>query len=204
MSWSDEHRRDDPLRLNRGLRASSWRKSARAAGTAAALAGALFIAGCSFQPLYGDRGDGSGAAQSIGAIGISQISGRVGQRLRNQLIFLTTGGQEPFAPEYQLDVSTKQTVRSIVVRVDGDARGKVFILSSTFSLRRIADKAILLESTGTAQAAFESFDEIYADRRARIDAENRAADELARSIQIRVAAAIDRADPVEPSKPASY
>ena len=67
-----------------------WRSSAIAL---ALCAGAAALAGCGFQPLYGGTtAGGAKLAEVMAAVEIDPIPGRVGQRVRNELIFENTGG----------------------------------------------------------------------------------------------------------------
>ena len=68
----------------------SWRSFAIAL---ALCAGAGALAGCGFQPLYGGTtASGAKLAEVMAAVDINPIPGRVGQRVRNELIFENTGG----------------------------------------------------------------------------------------------------------------
>ncbi|HKA64672.1 MAG TPA: hypothetical protein VKD00_02965, partial [Methyloceanibacter sp.] len=53
---------------------------------------ALALAGCGFQPLYGTTAGGSRLGAVMAGVDVTPIPGRVGQRLRNELIFENTGG----------------------------------------------------------------------------------------------------------------
>src|SRR3989337_3733984 len=69
-----------------------WRSSALIAALFAGLA-ALALAGCGFQPLYGGTtAGGAKLAEVMAAVETTPIPGRVGQKLRNELIFTNTGG----------------------------------------------------------------------------------------------------------------
>ena len=59
---------------------------------ALAVTAALSLAGCGIQPLYGSTASGSRLGRRHGWRRIAPIPGRVGQRVRNELIFENTGG----------------------------------------------------------------------------------------------------------------
>ena len=48
------------------------------------------------------------------------IPGRVGQRIRNELIFQSSGGGELLPPTHRLEVSITESVLSTLVKIDGD------------------------------------------------------------------------------------
>ena len=116
------------------------------------------------------------------------IPGRVGQKIRNELIFQSTGGGDALPPEYHLDVAIREQVISTLVRKDGDSQSQVYNLEAKFQLIRVADNAVLLEGTSYGRASFERFDSIYSNVKAREDAENRAARAVAQDIKTRLAA----------------
>lgn len=178
--------------------------TARRAMTAMVVVGtAALLSACGsggFQPLYGTTASGTSTVDALAAVDVATIPGRVGQVVRNRLIFQTTGGDVALPSEYRLEVALRQSVRSILVETDGDARGQVYELRSQFKLVRVADKEVVLSDKGTTRAAFQRQVRIsledpnkvarsgYSDIRARRDAENRAAREAADMIRTRVAA----------------
>jgi LPS-assembly lipoprotein len=146
------------------------------------------LAGCQFQPLYGTTPDGKSLKTVMKSVDISPIPGRVGQRLRNELIFGTTGGGNADAPKYKLQIAIRESITSILVETTGDAEGQLYNLSASFQLIRIGDSAVLLKGESTSRAAYDKFEQIFANTRARIDAENRAARIVADGIKTRIAA----------------
>ena len=58
---------------------------------------ALGLAGCGLQPLYGSTASGSRLAAVMSSVDVAPVPGRVGQRVRNELIFENTGGSEAAA-----------------------------------------------------------------------------------------------------------
>jgi LPS-assembly lipoprotein len=177
---------------------SAWRQPSRlrAAGVITALAiGLPVLAGCSgngFQPLYGQSGVGAGMQQRMAAVEFQKIPGRVGQRMRNELIFLSTGGGHPAPPEYRVETVIKQQVKTTLVKIDGDSRAQVYVLEAAFRIIDLKSKKVLLQGSSTSQAVFERFNPIFSNIRAREDAENRAARTVAREVHDRIAAFLSR------------
>ncbi len=168
----------------------------RAVGVIAALAiSTSMLAGCSggsFKPLYGQSGVGAGMQQRMAAVEYQKIPGRVGQRMRNELIFLSTGGGHPAPPEYRVETVIKQRVTTTLVQIDGDSRAQVYVLEAAFRIIDLKSRKVLLQGNSTSQAAFERFKPIFSNIRAREDAENRAARTVAREVHDRVAAFLSR------------
>lgn len=146
------------------------------------------LAGCQFQPLYGTTPDGQSLQTVMKTVDISPIPGRVGQRLRNELIFRTTGGGNAQSPKYKLQIAIRESITSILVETTGDAEGQLYNLNASFTLVRVGDNMVLLEGESTSRAAYDKFEQIFANTRARIDAENRAARIVADGIKTRIAA----------------
>ena len=141
-----------------------------------------------FRPLYGSAGIGAGADQKLAQVEIETIPGRVGQRIRNELIFQTSGGGEPVSSAYTLDISIRESVTSTLIRVDGDARSQIYNLDASFKLVRKSDKAVVLTGTSFGRAGFERNSSIFSNVRARDDAENRAANTVGQDLKSRLAA----------------
>src|SRR5262249_14241611 len=110
----------------------SWRSLAIAVAASLA-AGAL--AGCGLQPLYGGTTAGGQKLSDVMAgVEINPIPGRVGQKIRNELIFATTGGGYPAPSRYRLDVTIKESLVNQLVEISGDAAGQGHHLDATFRL----------------------------------------------------------------------
>ena len=165
-----------------------WRSSLLIAALFAGLA-ALALAGCGFQPLYGGTtAGGAKLAEVMAAVDITPIPGRVGQKLRNELIFANTGGGYAAPARYKLDIAIKESVTDELVQITGDATGQVYQLEATFKLINSSNGQVLLEGKAISRAAYNRLQEIFANVRARYDAENRAARTISESIKTQVAA----------------
>ncbi len=142
-----------------------------------------------FRPLYASPAVvGTDVNQKLAELDIAPIPGRVGQRLRNELIYQSTGGDLPAAPVYRLNVVIRESITATLVRVDGDSLGSTYNLDASFTLIRISDKAIMLEGKSYGRAPFQRFDSVFANVRARKDAEDRAAQIIGDELKSRLAA----------------
>ncbi len=154
---------------------------------------AVGLTGCGFQPLYGTTAGGSRLGAVMQGIEITPIPGRVGQELRNELIFASTGGGDAAKTIYKLDIVIKERVSKQLVKISGDAQQEVYELTANFKLTNATNNQILLTGGSVSRAPYERVDTIFANVRARIDAENRAARTVADSIKIRLAAYLSTA-----------
>ncbi len=75
-----------------------------------------------------------------------------------------------------------------LVQITGDATGQVYQLDATFKLIDAANGKILMQGSAISRAPYNRFQEIFANVRARYDAENRAARTISESIKTQVAA----------------
>ncbi len=67
-------------------------------GALVASAAAIALAACTVQPLYGPTPTGQAVVTTVASIGIEPADTRVGQQIRNALIFDLDGGDEPVNP----------------------------------------------------------------------------------------------------------
>ena len=100
---------------------------------ALAVTAAISLAGCGIQPLYGTTAGGSRLAAAMAGVDITPIPGRVGQRVRNELIFENTGGSGQTGTTYKLDIVIKESLTNELVKISGDAKSQVYELDATLS-----------------------------------------------------------------------
>lgn len=169
-------------------RAMSRRSLVR--GLSLLLAAAPALAACSsggIRPLYSATPSGVGVQERLAQLEVAPIPGRVGQRIRNELIFDSSGGGDLAPPVYRLEVSINESVLTTLVKIDGESLGQIYTLQANFKLINIKDKRVLLTGTSHGRAGFERFESIYSNVRARDDAENRAARTVADDLKTRMA-----------------
>lgn len=146
--------------------------------------------GGGFRPLYGTSASGVPTQERLAHVEFAPIPGRVGQRIRNELIFESTGGGTPLPPTHRLEVVVKESMLSTLVTNQGEALGQIYAIQASFRLIDITtkDKKVVLQGTSQGRASFERFQSIYSNVRAREDAENRAAQTVADDLKTRLAA----------------
>ena len=86
------------------------RRRAAACGLAALLS--LALPGCGFQPVYGDRPDGGGAA-ALHQVSVEPIPDRVGVRLRSELNQLFSPQRAPATHSLRITIESKSQVMAI-------------------------------------------------------------------------------------------
>jgi LPS-assembly lipoprotein len=172
---------------------ASIAKWARCSAVLAAVGVATVVGGCEsgsgFRPLYAAGPTGTSLTlDRMAQVEITTIPSRVGQRIRNELIFQATGGAGVTTnPVYRLDIAIRESVLSSMVSRTGDTAAQIYNLDAKFRLTRISDKKLVLEGTAFGRAAFERYTSIYSNVRAKDDAENRAARTVAEDLKSRLA-----------------
>lgn len=168
----------------------------RPLGLSLLLVAAMMLSACGdaggFRPLYGAGASGN-VGEQLKQVDFSPIPGRVGQRIRNEMIFQTTGGGDAQPPTHRLEVVLAESLTSTLVNVQGEAAGQVYSVQATFRLVDTKDKKVVFQGTSNARAGFERFESIYSNVRAREDAENRVARTIADDLKTRLAAFLSRA-----------
>lgn len=151
-------------------------------------AGAACEGGSGFRPLYGSASIGGNVDAQLAEVEFGSIPGRVGQRIRNELIFQGAGGGALLPSTYRFDVTIRESVTSTLVRRDGEAQSQIYNLDAKFQLVNLKDKKVVLEGISYGRAGFERNPSIFSNVRAREDAENRAARTVAQDLKSRLAA----------------
>lgn len=166
----------------------------------------LMLSACSegsgFRPMNASAGfGGTGAIEKLAEVDVAPIPGRVGQRIRNELIYQSTGGGLAAPPQFRLEVAIRESVTSTLVNADGNAAGQIYNLDAAYRLVRISDKTVVAEGKSYGRAGFErgvpseqnTSRSVFANVRAREDAENRAAKTVADELKTRLLAHLSRA-----------
>jgi LPS-assembly lipoprotein len=171
------------------VRCSTWVRHGAIIAVAALSTVLVGCEGGGFRPLYATGPTGSSATlDRMAQVEISTIPSRVGQRIRNELIFQATGGAGvAVSPLYRLDIAIRESVLSSMVSRTGDTAAQIYNLDAKFKLTRLSDKKLVLEGTSFGRAAFERYTAIYSNVRAKYDAEDRAARAIAEDLKGRLA-----------------
>lgn len=151
---------------------------------------AMTAGGCGFHPLYGDTASGQNLNEVMKSVDIPPFGGRVAQRIRNELLYLKTGGAGEGGVKtlYRLDIAMREELRNALVDASGSVGGQIVELDTEFRLVRLADNKVVFNGKATGRAAYDRFSSVYANMQAQQDAENRAAQTVAETIRVRVAA----------------
>ncbi|TPJ29010.1 LPS assembly lipoprotein LptE [Mesorhizobium sp. B2-7-2] len=161
-------------------------------GMVAALA---LVSACTVRPLYSSQPLSPGslsASAELGSISIKPVNTRYAQQVRNNLIFaFGQGSGEPAAPAYTLDLGVTELVESAAIvqvqtQEDEPTAGTV-TLTANYVLRDTATNTVIAVGKRSIPSSFDRPRQEFAAYRAQIDAENRAARELADLLRLSIA-----------------
>jgi LPS-assembly lipoprotein len=165
-------------------------------GLALTFVAAPVLAACGdgdFRPLYGPTASGEHLQDALAKVDVAPIPNRVGQRIRNELIFHNSGGGESPKPAYRLEIVIREGINSTLVTKEGEAYSQVYNVQAGYQLIHLKKKEIVLQGSSHARAAFERYQSIYSNVRAREDAETRVARTIADELKVRLSAYLSRA-----------
>jgi LPS-assembly lipoprotein len=167
----------------------SWSETARYGRIGVLLTAALGLGGC-LQPLYGNEGPviastgpggqttvSGGAAAEMAAIDILPIDGRVGLKIRNDLIFALTGGGNPAPPRYRLDITVQVISAQVAVIDPFTSRPQLQTagVEAAYALVEIGKGIPILSGNAFGRATYTRNRQRFSSTRAQRDAEDRAA-----------------------------
>lgn len=171
------------------------RRPAAALGLSAAL---LLPAACTVQPLYASRGftDASQAATqapdsgALPPLALAPVATREGQEVRNQLLFLLNGGgRQPENPRYTVSMTVaavEQSSATIQVQRDEEPTAAQMAVSASYVITDTQTAVPVAQGRREILSAFDVPRQEFAVSRARRDAQNRAARELAALLRLAI------------------
>jgi len=175
----------------------------RRAVLAAIVFGALALGGCTFRPLYADvtptgivGGADRGAGRQLPGIEVALQNEREGIELRNELIYLFSGGGTPAArADYRLDLTIRRISGPLAIAaVSGRPTAAELTLVVSYNLVRVANSESVFRASVVSRASYDRTVQRFANIRAERDAEDRAARSAAETIRNQVAAYFARTD----------
>jgi LPS-assembly lipoprotein len=159
------------------------------------------LAGCTAGPLYSSSVAPLAVAGApaptmsavLGSVSVSEVRTRQAQEVRNELIFLLSGGRgSPVEAPYTLTLSASSASASsattVITGVELAPTSAILTFTGAYVLRDSETQRIVGRGTRRATASYDVPLQPFAAQRAVRDAENRAARELAALLAAAVAA----------------
>lgn len=177
-----------------------WGKSGLQAAVrmAAVVAMAAALAGC-FRPLYAEPppGAGPGVREKLAGVEVPQLNipqgrreARVGQEIRNALMFSLYGSAVGAPPTHKLEMKISANRVSIIVDpTTGRADNENYGIDAAYALRDITTDKIVITGNASSRVSYDipGQEQRFARTRAFRDAEDRAAKGIADQINQRLA-----------------
>jgi LPS-assembly lipoprotein len=150
----------------------------------------LLLAGCSVEPLYGPGPAGAAIGSALPAIDVAPVDTKVAQDLRNRLLFDLFGGRggSSVAPRYTLDLAVSSSELALGVTPVETSPAYSITVTATYQVKSIATGKIVLRATSRQSASYDRGNQAFANSRAKLDAETRAAVLAADDIHLSLAA----------------
>ena len=151
----------------------------------AVILGFGLLAGCQAQPLYGSMGG------NTHSISVSEADSRVEQVVRNELVLGFGGEQQNGA--YQLDLNVSSGVSGLLPGgLDNEFSAARTTVTATYVLKSASTGETIKSGSRFADAQLDLPSQNFAQERAKLEAENRAARQVAALVRADVAAALAR------------
>jgi LPS-assembly lipoprotein len=147
----------------------------------------VLLAGCGFQPLYGERATGR-VGDDLQAVRIAPLPERNGQILHNYLRDDINPYGQPAEPAYELRIGLRETSEDSGIRRDETASRNVITMRAAFQLVDLSGETVLYEGQARSASAYNILDDRFASIISAQDARQRALRELSADIKLRLAA----------------
>jgi LPS-assembly lipoprotein len=146
------------------------------------------LAGCGFQPLYGERASGARVGDDLQAVRVAPLPQRNGQILHNYLRDDINPYGQPAEPLYELRIGLRETSEDSGIRRDETASREVITMRAAFQLVDLSADSVLYEGQARSSSAYNVLDDRFASIVSAEDARERALRELSADIKLRLAA----------------
>jgi LPS-assembly lipoprotein len=146
------------------------------------IAAASVLSACGFRPLYAQ----SGVVQSLAAVDVVAPEGRAGFLIREHLED-ALARDRGVTPAYRMNLILSETRYPRGVRVDNVATRYEYVLTAAYVLRSTPSGVVAKRGQVRVELTYDSADQPYAAIAAQQDAQDRAAQEAARRIQLELA-----------------
>ncbi len=149
---------------------------------------------CTVKPLYSNPasdGTQAGVTADLSSIAIKPVEQRYAQQVRNQLIFLfNKGAGQPAAAAYTLTLNVTalhQTAAVVQVGDDNEPTAGTVTLTAHYSLTGTKSGEVVTSGQRQITSSYDVPRQEFAAYRARLNAEDRAARELAELLNLAIA-----------------
>ena len=150
------------------------------------MAAVLVLAGCGFQPLYGNAQGRGGVVDALQQVRIEPIPDRLGQKLHNFLLDRINPTGVPSRPSHSLRLETSVSRTDLGIERDETATRALLVLSASYTLFSYAENRVVFSGSERSSNSFNIVASDFATASAEIDALDRAAREISNDIKNRL------------------
>lgn len=147
------------------------------------IAAGLGLAGCGFTPLYAQPG----VVSNLASIEVVAPESRTGFLLREELDDAFAKNRTG-AATYRMNLAISESRYPRGIRTDNVATRYEYVLTADYVLAQLPSGALAKKGRVRVELTYDSADQPYASITAQQDAQERAAEEAARRIQLELAA----------------
>jgi LPS-assembly lipoprotein len=141
------------------------------------------LSGCAgFEPLYAQPA----VVKNLAAIQVNAPNGRTGYLIRQHLDDAFAKDHSA-APAYTMNLALGEARYPRGVRIDNVATRYEYVLTASYTLTAAASGAVAKQGSVRVELTYDSADQPYASISAQQDAQDRAAEEAARRIELELA-----------------
>ena len=171
-------------------------KSRKWAFAPVATAGLVFLQACTLQPLnstssaIGSGSDGlaPSTAEVLSGMEVAKVNSRVGQQVRNALLFKLNGGKQREGGNYKVNLAITALARNLSIETNELAPTSARLeMTGTYTLIDKRNGSTIGSGTRKTIAAYDLTPQSFANERALRDAENRGAKALAEQLRLAIA-----------------
>jgi LPS-assembly lipoprotein len=152
-----------------------------------ALGLAAMLAGCGFEPLYGNHDTNSSTSADLAQVRVAPIANRTGQLLYNRLRDRLNPRGKPVEPRYVLEITIQERGEDLLLEPNNTTSRTRLELTALFQLREIESGATALKGQSRSSISYDILTSQYATISSEQDARDRATKQLSDDISTRLA-----------------
>ncbi len=159
------------------------------------LVGFLFLgllAGCGFQPLYGQQTRNADVQNKLAATYIMPIEGRTGQIIRNELLDRLNPKGVPARASYRLKVDIKESAKSLAIDPDNSTNRNNLTLKAEYRFLSADGKREIFKGATQSISSYNIVTSDFANLSAQKNARKRSALVLAEKIHRQLSVFLSR------------
>jgi len=149
----------------------------------------LLLPACGFRPLYGTSGtDSASVSAKLAGVAIPEQSTRAGQLIRNAMLSAISPAGTYAPTTYRFDMTPKGSEQNFVEAQNTDVLRVSYRLNVSFDLVSMSSGKSVYSGKTFSYVSYDRTGTPFANQQARINAEERAAQEVALDMRTRLAA----------------